>query len=226
MNRALEILARSNLSVWRLPEFSGRITAALVLSVPKASVPSARRTVSGTKVRCLRGGRPARRRRYGRGVSRARYQARSRRRDQGPRAGRSPAIPIAWCASSARRRRSPSLNHPHIAQIYGLEDDRPDVAALVMELVDGEDLAERIARGAIPAGRGASDRAADRRGARGRARAGHRPSRSQAREHQGPRRMAPSRCSTSGSRRRWTESGSGCSRATCVETRRRSRRRR
>src|SRR5215210_2056915 len=42
-----------------------------------------------------------------------------------------------------------SLNHPHIAQIYGLEKSN-GVSALVMELVDGEDLSERIARGAIP----------------------------------------------------------------------------
>src|SRR5512134_2107309 len=42
-----------------------------------------------------------------------------------------------------------ALNHPNIAQIYGLEKT-PDVTALVMELVDGEDLSQRIARGAIP----------------------------------------------------------------------------
>ncbi len=42
-----------------------------------------------------------------------------------------------------------SLNHPNIAAIYGLED-ADGVKALVMELVEGEDLAERIARGAIP----------------------------------------------------------------------------
>jgi len=42
-----------------------------------------------------------------------------------------------------------SLNHPHIAQIYGLEH-AGDTFALVMELVEGEDLAQRIARGAIP----------------------------------------------------------------------------
>jgi eukaryotic-like serine/threonine-protein kinase len=42
-----------------------------------------------------------------------------------------------------------SLNHPHIAGIYGLEEDG-GVTALVMELVDGEDLSQRIARGAIP----------------------------------------------------------------------------
>ena len=42
-----------------------------------------------------------------------------------------------------------SLNHPHIAAIYGLEDAE-GVKALVMELVEGEDLAQRMARGAIP----------------------------------------------------------------------------
>ena len=42
-----------------------------------------------------------------------------------------------------------SLNHPHIAQIYGLEE-ADGVKALVMELVEGEDLAVRIARGSIP----------------------------------------------------------------------------
>src|SRR5467141_2762390 len=42
-----------------------------------------------------------------------------------------------------------SLNHPHIAAIYGLEES-DGVTALVMELVEGEDLSQRIARGAIP----------------------------------------------------------------------------
>ena len=40
-----------------------------------------------------------------------------------------------------------SLNHPHIAQIYGVLEQP---AALVMEFVDGEDLAQRLARGAVP----------------------------------------------------------------------------
>jgi serine/threonine-protein kinase len=43
-----------------------------------------------------------------------------------------------------------SLNHPHIAQIHGLEDT--GVLALVMELVEGPTLADRIATGAMPAG--------------------------------------------------------------------------
>src|SRR5437879_4689174 len=38
-----------------------------------------------------------------------------------------------------------SLNHPNIAAIYGVEE-----RALVMELVEGQTLAERIAQGAIP----------------------------------------------------------------------------
>jgi Tol biopolymer transport system component len=42
-----------------------------------------------------------------------------------------------------------SLNHPNIAHIHGLEDNG-GVRALVMELVEGEDLAQRLARGAIP----------------------------------------------------------------------------
>jgi serine/threonine-protein kinase len=42
-----------------------------------------------------------------------------------------------------------SLNHPSIAQIYGFEDST-GVAALVMELVEGPTLADRIAQGPIP----------------------------------------------------------------------------
>src|SRR5919106_798799 len=42
-----------------------------------------------------------------------------------------------------------SLNHPHIAQIHGFETS-DGVKALVMELVEGDDLAVRIARGPVP----------------------------------------------------------------------------
>ena len=42
-----------------------------------------------------------------------------------------------------------SLNHPNIATIHGVEEAR-GLRFLVMELVDGETLAERIARGAVP----------------------------------------------------------------------------
>src|SRR6266545_4460801 len=42
-----------------------------------------------------------------------------------------------------------SLNHPNIAHIHGLKESG-GVRALVMELVEGDDLSQRIARGAIP----------------------------------------------------------------------------
>ncbi len=42
-----------------------------------------------------------------------------------------------------------SLNHSNIASIYGIEESGA-VTALVMELVEGEDLSQRISRGAIP----------------------------------------------------------------------------
>src|SRR6266581_4955177 len=42
-----------------------------------------------------------------------------------------------------------SLNHPHIAGIYGLEESG-ERKFLVMELVSGETLAERITRGPVP----------------------------------------------------------------------------
>ena len=46
-----------------------------------------------------------------------------------------------------------ALSHPNVAHIYGLVDaplGTGHVHALVMEWVDGEDLAERISRGPIP----------------------------------------------------------------------------
>jgi len=42
-----------------------------------------------------------------------------------------------------------SLNHPNIAHIHGLEESG-GVTALVLELVEGEDLTQRIARGPLP----------------------------------------------------------------------------
>ena len=53
-----------------------------------------------------------------------------------------------------------SLNHPNIAAIHGIEEAEPsttegassgqEVRALVLELVEGPTLADRIARGPIP----------------------------------------------------------------------------
>jgi serine/threonine protein kinase len=57
-----------------------------------------------------------------------------------------------------------ALNHPNIAAIYGFEDSG-STHALVLELVEGPTLADRIAR-RVAARRGAAHCEADRRGAR------------------------------------------------------------
>ncbi|MGH9581065.1 MAG: protein kinase domain-containing protein, partial [Terriglobales bacterium] len=70
-------------------------------------------------------------------------------------------LPEAFAADAQRMTRFQreaqvlaSLNHPHIAAIYGLEEagaaSGAPTRALVMELVEGPTLAERIAQGAIP----------------------------------------------------------------------------
>jgi Tol biopolymer transport system component len=64
-------------------------------------------------------------------------------------------LPAAVSADPERRARFArearalaALNHPNIAQVYGFEDGEP-ISALTMELVDGEDLSERIRRSPI-----------------------------------------------------------------------------
>ena len=71
-----------------------------------------------------------------------------------------------------------TLNHPHIGAIYGLEET-DGVTALVLELVEGPTLADRLAW-AVADHRRAGDCAPDRRGARRGPREGHRPPRSEA----------------------------------------------
>jgi len=83
-------------------------------------------------------------------------------RARDPRLGRDVAIkllPSSFAADASRLARFTreahllaGLNHPHIAHVYGLEEavesDAPP--ALVMELVEGPTLADRIAAGPIP----------------------------------------------------------------------------
>src|SRR5437016_10273894 len=66
------------------------------------------------------------------------------------------ALPDAFANDSDRLQRFQreaqvlaSLNHPNIAQIYGLEESDKN-RCIVMELVEGQTLAERIKRGPIP----------------------------------------------------------------------------
>ena len=54
-----------------------------------------------------------------------------------------------------------ALNHPNIGHIYGFEDGS-GTSALVLELVEGQTLADRIAQGSGAGVRGAAHRAPDR----------------------------------------------------------------
>ena len=106
-------------------------------------------------------------------------------RARDPHLGRYVAIkilPEEYAVNASRRARLgrearalASLNHPNVATLYGVEDT-PSGQVLVMELVEGGTLADRLE----PAGegdggpadaRGHVDRAAGRRSARGRTRA-------------------------------------------------------
>ena len=74
-----------------------------------------------------------------------------------------------------------ALNHTNIAAIYGFEDGG-DHPALVMELVEGPTLADRLAQGPMAAGRNLAPGEANRRGAGIRARKGDCPPRLEAGE--------------------------------------------
>ena len=66
------------------------------------------------------------------------------------------ALPEVFAADPDRRARFEreakllaSLNHPNIGTIHGLED-ADGTTALILELIEGDTLAERLQRGAIP----------------------------------------------------------------------------
>ena len=75
-----------------------------------------------------------------------------------------------------------TLNHPHIAAIYALEES-DGVLGLVLELVEGATLADRSIKAAAVE-RSADDRVSNCRCARDSARQGHRPPRSQTGEYE------------------------------------------
>src|SRR5262245_28006726 len=76
------------------------------------------------------------------------------------------ALPAAFAQSAERIARFEreakllaSLSHPNIGSIYGLEEAGGE-RFLVLELVEGQTLAARLERGALPARRSVGDRAA------------------------------------------------------------------
>ena len=65
-------------------------------------------------------------------------------------------LPEVWLADADRRARFDrearvlaSLNHPHIGAIYGVEE-ASGAPALVLELVEGPTLEDRLTKGALP----------------------------------------------------------------------------
>ena len=125
-----------------------------------------------------------------------------------PRLGRDVAVkvlPARFVESPDRLRRFSqearavgALNHPNIVDVHdlGQSDGLPYV---VIELLEGETLADAPARGAADRAARARDRAADRARARRGPREGHRPPRPQAREPDPHAATASSRSSTSAS---------------------------
>ena len=60
-----------------------------------------------------------------------------------------PPIPSEWAGFSGKRKSWPRWIHPNIGQIYGIEE-AGQTKALVLQLIEGPTLAERIAQGPIP----------------------------------------------------------------------------
>ena len=84
------------------------------------------------------------------------WQARDTKLDRGPNVALK-VLPEAFTSDPDRLARFEreakilaSLNHPNIGSIYGLEEAEGPVKALVLELVEGPTLADRITQGAIP----------------------------------------------------------------------------
>ncbi len=112
----------------------------------------------------------------------ARYEARPRRRHQGLARGLShDAERLSRFEREARL--LASLNHPHVATLHGFEE-ASGTRFLVMELVEGETLADRIARHPLPIEE-ALPSSVKCGGSRSRARQGHHPPRPEALEREG-----------------------------------------
>ena len=92
------------------------------------------------------------------------------------------------------------LDHPHICALYDV-GEQDGTAFLVMQYLEGETLADRLAKGALPLDQALKTAIEIADGARQGAPRGHRPPGSEARQHHADEEPARS-CSTSGWRRR------------------------
>ena len=104
---------------------------------------------------------------------------------QGPAGRPSRTTQIGSRGSSAKRKTLASLNHPNIAHIHGLEESG-GVRALVMELVEGDDLSQRIAHGPIPVDEALPIAKQIAEALEAAHEQGHHSPRPEARQHQGP----------------------------------------
>ena len=95
-----------------------------------------------------------------------------------------------WVARFRREAQAlAALNHPNVGAIYGFEalDGRTGSAfGLVLELVEGATLAEKLDGRPFAGRRSVGDRTADCRGVGRRSSARDRPPRSETRQHQSP----------------------------------------
>ena len=127
--------------------------------------------------------RAARPGRHGDDLPRPRQPARPRRRRQAPPTRVRPRPRASARASARRPQTAASLNHPNIVAVYdyGQDDAGPFI---VMELVEGEDLASIIRRsGALPPRQAARIAPEAARALQAAHAAGDRPSRREARQH-------------------------------------------
>ena len=89
-----------------------------------------------------------RRRRYGRGLSRARHATRTRGRDQGVVADLT-SSQLARERFQREARTIAALHHPHICAIYDVGETPEHQAFIVMEFLQGETLEERLRKGRL-----------------------------------------------------------------------------
>ncbi len=75
------------------------------------------------------------------------------------------------------------IEHEHIVKIVNFDSDDEHRLFIVMELLEGENLADRLDQGALPSRRSDRDRQADRRGPSGGPRRRDRAPRPEARKH-------------------------------------------